>query len=103
HPLTSLGVPGIINTKPSVPPRGGSTLGYYYAALTGSKFRYADAPQTTLQIPIYQAPYSNFGTRVLKILPAREISTRIFGQAAFCLTSWVNVLSMSHEGPRPEV
>ncbi|MBP3500404.1 MAG: hypothetical protein J6J97_09985, partial [Akkermansia sp.] len=37
HPLTSLGVPGIINTKPSVPPRGGSTLGYYYAALTGSK------------------------------------------------------------------
>ncbi|MBQ8376966.1 MAG: hypothetical protein IJX33_07965, partial [Akkermansia sp.] len=47
-------VPGIINTKPSVPPRGGSTLGYYYAALTGSKFRYADAPQTTLQIPIYR-------------------------------------------------
>ncbi|MBQ2868650.1 MAG: hypothetical protein IJE88_01355, partial [Akkermansia sp.] len=28
-----LGVPGIINTKPSVPPRGGSTLGYYYVAL----------------------------------------------------------------------
>ncbi len=26
-------------TKPSVPPRGGSTLGYYYAALTGSKIR----------------------------------------------------------------
>ena len=23
---------------PSVPPRGGSTLGYYYVALTGSKF-----------------------------------------------------------------
>ena len=39
HPLTSLGVPGIINTKPSVPPRGGSTLGYYYAALTGSNRR----------------------------------------------------------------
>jgi hypothetical protein len=23
-------------SKPSVPPRGGSTLGYYYAALSGS-------------------------------------------------------------------
>ena len=56
HPLTSLGVPGIINTKPSVPPHGGSTLGYYYAALTGSKFRYADAPQTTLQITICPSP-----------------------------------------------
>ncbi|MBQ8377386.1 MAG: hypothetical protein IJX33_10110, partial [Akkermansia sp.] len=42
----------------------GCTLGYDYAALTGSKFRYADAPQTTPQIPIYRAPYSNFGTRV---------------------------------------
>ena len=61
HPLAPLGVPDIINTKPSVPPRGGSTLGYYYAALTGSKFRYADAPQTTLQIPIYRA---NFRTHV---------------------------------------
>ncbi|MBQ5721063.1 MAG: hypothetical protein IIV67_02155, partial [Bacteroidaceae bacterium] len=27
HPLTSFGVPGIFNTKPSVPPRCGSTLG----------------------------------------------------------------------------
>ena len=33
HPLTSFGVPGIFNTKPSVPPRCGSTLGYDYAAL----------------------------------------------------------------------
>ena len=33
HPLTSFGVPGIFNTNPSVPPRGGSTLGYDYAAL----------------------------------------------------------------------
>ena len=33
HPLTSFGVPGIFNNKPSVPPRCGSTLGYDYAAL----------------------------------------------------------------------
>ncbi len=33
HPLTSFGVPGIFNTKPSVTPRCGSTLGYDYAAL----------------------------------------------------------------------
>jgi hypothetical protein len=35
--------------------RCGFTLGYDYAALTGSKFRYADAPQITLQISIYRA------------------------------------------------
>ncbi|MBQ2868780.1 MAG: hypothetical protein IJE88_02015, partial [Akkermansia sp.] len=45
---------------PSVPPRGGSTLGYYYVALTGSEFLGLSARQ----IPIYQAPYSNFGTHV---------------------------------------
>ncbi|MBQ2869966.1 MAG: hypothetical protein IJE88_08075, partial [Akkermansia sp.] len=35
---------------PSVPPRGGSTLGYYYVALTGSEFLGLSARQ----IPIYR-------------------------------------------------
>ncbi|MBQ2868796.1 MAG: hypothetical protein IJE88_02095, partial [Akkermansia sp.] len=42
---------------PSVPPRGGSTLGYYYVALTGSEFLGLSARQ----IPIYRALFSNFG------------------------------------------
>ncbi len=63
------------NTKPSVPPRGGSTLGYYYAALTGSKFRYADAPQTTLQIPIYRAERGASSKMVLIFL----LLTKSFG------------------------
>ena len=33
HPLTSFGVPVIFNTKPSVPQRCSSTLGYDYGAL----------------------------------------------------------------------
>ncbi|MBQ8480633.1 MAG: hypothetical protein IJ503_09665, partial [Akkermansia sp.] len=45
---------------PSVPPRGGSTLGYYYVALTGSEFLGLSARQ----IPIYRALFSNFGTHV---------------------------------------
>ncbi|MBP3499197.1 MAG: hypothetical protein J6J97_03805, partial [Akkermansia sp.] len=31
---------------PSVPPRGGSTLGYYYVALTGSEFLGLSARQS---------------------------------------------------------
>ena len=42
----------IIFVLPRVPRLRRFTLGYDYAALTGSNFRYADAPQTTLQIPI---------------------------------------------------
>ena len=33
HPLTSFGVSVVFYSKPSVPPRCGSTLGYDYAAL----------------------------------------------------------------------
>ena len=51
HPSTLVGVPVMFYSKPSVPPRGGSTLGYYYAALTGSKFLGLSARQ----IPIYRA------------------------------------------------
>ncbi|MBP3500369.1 MAG: hypothetical protein J6J97_09810, partial [Akkermansia sp.] len=39
---------------PSVPPRGGSTLGYYYVALTGSEFLGLSARQ----IPIYRAEWA---------------------------------------------
>ncbi|MBP3500079.1 MAG: hypothetical protein J6J97_08330, partial [Akkermansia sp.] len=62
---------------PSVPPRGGSTLGYYYVALTGSEFLGLSARQ----IPIDRALLSNFGTRVQ---PAIAFVNNIDSKGALC-------------------
>ncbi|MBP3500202.1 MAG: hypothetical protein J6J97_08960, partial [Akkermansia sp.] len=51
HPSTLVGVPVMFYSKPSVPPRGGSTLGYDSVALAGSSFRSPAARQ----IPDYRA------------------------------------------------
>ena len=80
HPLTSFGVPGIFNNKPSVPPHCGSTLGYDSIALAGSKFRYADAPQTTLQVPICY-PSSTYNTSIFNCL----IKNILLSSRAVCI------------------
>ena len=78
HPSTLVGVPVIFYSKPSVPPRGGSTLGYYYVALRAQnsahyvrlyglcKFQFIEQRggffQSVADISIL---YKIFGTRVI--------------------------------------
>ncbi|MBQ2869955.1 MAG: hypothetical protein IJE88_08020, partial [Akkermansia sp.] len=71
------GVPVMFYSKPSVPPRGGSTLGYDSVALAGSSFRSPAARQ----IPIYRALLSNFGTGVR---PAIAFVNNIDSKGTLC-------------------
>ncbi|MBP3500353.1 MAG: hypothetical protein J6J97_09725, partial [Akkermansia sp.] len=80
HPSTLVGVPVIFYSKPRVPPLTRLHSGLWLYRPPGSKFRYADAPQATLQIPIYRdaggfflngvdisIAYKIFGTHVVKL------------------------------------